>query len=87
MLYLTEIKCLDWSGDYYGYFYVNAYCHICGLEDIDNCYVPEKLVTVIEDYNWTPVKVNDTLSIFQYIYRKYFKRHFYHGRRVNWEKE
>lgn len=87
MCYFTEIRCRDWTGDWYGYFYTIARRPIRKLQDINSFYIPDGLRLIIYDYSWEPVEVNSNLSIFQYIYRKYFKKSFRFGYRVNWEKE
>ena len=88
MLHLTEIKCVDYTGEWYGYFYVNARKPLRNIKDVDNNnFVPDGLRLVIDDQYYTPVSINGTLDPFTYIWRKYFKKHFHFGYRVNWEKE
>lgn len=86
MFHFTEIKCRDWTGEWNGYFYVNARRPLRKVQDIDAYHVPDGARLIIDDNSWEPVEITN-LSIFQYIYRKYFKRYFRFGYRVNWEKE
>lgn len=87
MLHLTEIKCVDNAGKNYGYFYVNARLPLRSLKHVDGYHVPDALRLVIYENNWTPVDICGSLGLFTYLYRKYIKKSFPHGRRINWEKE
>lgn len=87
MLYLTEIKCFDYSGEWTGYFYVYARRPIRNLKDIMTNKMPNGLRLVLEDQYWTPYAYCGTLNPFTFIFRKYFKKRFSYGWRINWEKE
>lgn len=87
MLHLTEIKCLDKQG-LYNYFYVNARCPLRNLKNaLQSPFVPDGLRIIILDKELSPIQICGSLDPITYLYRKYFKRYFVNGYRINWEKE
>ena len=86
-LNLYEIQCLDYTGEWTGYFYVHSFKTLRHKKDtIKSGYVPDGLRLVIDDQYWTPVTIM-SLNPFVYFWKKYIKKYFHYGWRVNWEKE
>ena len=86
-LNLYEIQCLDYANNWIGYFYVHSFKTLRHKKDsIKNGYVPNGLRFIINDQYWAPTKVTP-LNPFVYFWKKYIKKYFYFGWRVNWEKE
>ena len=88
MFHFTEIICRDWTGEWNCYFYVNAKKALRNVKNVlDNRYVPDGLRLVIEEYQYEPYQICGNIGLFTYLYRKYLKKGFRFGYRVNWEKE
>lgn len=86
--HFTEIKCTNEFHDWYGYFYINAYKPLRNQNNaLNNSYVPDGFRLILMDQYWTPVEIRGNFGFIGYIYKKYFKRYFHLGYRVNWEKE
>lgn len=86
MFFYYELKCTDSTGFYfYYYFYCNKPIRSIKTA-LNSGYAPDKLRLLIDDTYKTPVSVR-RLSLFEYLYLKKFKRHFYLGWREKWEKK
>ena len=84
-----ELECVDWFGfSTYYYFYSSR-----EIRDIKTAlnrgYAPDAIRIVVDDREEKPIKIRSMHNIFEYIYKKYFKKAgtFRMGYRVDWEKE
>ena len=84
-----ELECVDWFG-FSTYYYFYSPCEIRDLKMVLNrgC-APDAMRIVVDDREEKPIKIRSIHNIFEYIYKKYFKKAetFRMGYRVNWEKE
>lgn len=87
-LNLYEIKALDWTGQWYEYYYCLCRSTLDSVQMAKTNAIPDKCRLVMDDRDAMPVEVN-RISLIKYIYRKYFKKghKFHFGYKVNWEKE
>lgn len=85
-----ELKCMDWLG-YYTYYYFYSPRAIRNPKmALKRGYAPDAMRIVVDDrYEEEPVEIRFMHNIFEYIYKKYFKKAgtFRLGYRVDWEKE
>lgn len=85
-----ELECLDYSGEWYEYYYFYSPRAIRNPKSaLKNGYAPDGMRIIVEDRESHPVRVRFMHNIFEYIYLKYFKKRatFKFGYRVNWEEE
>lgn len=84
-----ELECVDWFG-FSTYYYFYSHCAISNLKTALNrgC-APDGMRIVVDDREDNPIKIRSIHNIFEYIYKKYFKKAgtFRMGYRVDWEKE
>ena len=84
-----ELECVDWF-DFSTYYYFYSPRVICSLKTALNYgNAPRAMIIVIDDREEKPIKIRSIHNIFEYIYKKYFKKAgtFRMGYRVDWEKE
>lgn len=86
MLNLFEIKCLDYTGEWFEYYYCHCSCFLRGVKMAKTNAIPDKCRLVMDDRYAEPCAVR-YLPPLKYLWYKYFKRRFHFGRRINWEKE
>ena len=84
-----ELECMDGFG-FGTYYYFYSPRVICSLKTALNYgNAPKAMIIVIDDREEMPIKIRSIHNIFEYIYKKYFKKAgtFRMGYRVDWEKE
>lgn len=84
-----ELKCLDKMG-FYTYYYFYSPRTIRNLKKVLNRgYASDAMRLVIDDREESPIEIKFIHNIFEYIYKKYFKKAgtFKLGYRVDWKKE
>ena len=83
-----ELRCVDCQG-FFTYYYFYSPRIIRRLETaLYSGYAPDGLRLLVAERGETPFIIKP-LPIFNYLYKKYFKRAgtFHCGERINWEKE
>lgn len=84
-----ELECLDWFG-FSTYYYFYSHREIRSPKTALNrgC-APDAMRIIVDDREEEPIKIRVIHNIFEYIYKKYFKKAgtFKMGYRVDWEKE
>lgn len=84
-----ELECMDGFG-FGTYYYFYSPREIRNLKAVLNrgC-APDAMRIVVDDREEMPIKIRSIHNIFEYIYKKYFKKAgtFRMGYRVDWEKE
>lgn len=86
MFNLYEIKCTDYTGMWFEYYYCHATGRLNEYKRVLTNAVPDKVRLVIDD-RYSDVTTISRLNPISFLYRKYIKRRFHWGRRINWEKE
>lgn len=82
-----EIEYIDNIMGHSYYVYLEIFDKINLYVVQSNIYpLPTYLRLLVDDRDLTAVNLNK-INIFQFTYRKYFKKHFKWGWRLNWEKE
>lgn len=84
-----ELECVDWFGfSTYYYFYSPRAIRNPKMA-LNRGYASDAMRLVIDDREEKPIKIRSIHNIFEYIYKKYFKKAgtFRMGYRVDWEKE
>lgn len=84
-----ELECLDWFGfSTYYYFYSPREIRNPKTALNRGC-APDAMRIIVDDREEEPIKIRSIHNIFEYIYKKYFKKAgtFRMGYRVDWEKE
>lgn len=82
-----EIKCNAWTSGRFEYYYCIADARrLRSARAAKTNAIPDKCRLVMDDRYAEPCAVTP-LGLPQYIWRKYFKRRFHWGKRINWEKE
>lgn len=84
-----ELECVDWF-DFSTYYYFYSPREIRNLKAaLNHGCAPDAMRLVIDDREEKPIKIRSIHNIFEYIYKKYFKKAgtFRMGYRVDWEKE
>lgn len=84
-----ELKCIDWMG-FYTYYYFYSPRAICNPKmALNRGYASDAMRLVIDDREESPIEIRFIYNIFEYIYKKHFKKAgtFRLGYRVDWEKE
>ncbi|MDY5068253.1 MAG: hypothetical protein SPE58_05880 [Lactobacillus johnsonii] len=84
-----ELECVDRFG-FSTYYYFYSHCAISNLKTaLNRGRAPDAMRIVVDDREETPIKIRVIHNIFEYIYKKYFKKAgtFRMGYRVDWEKE
>lgn len=84
-----ELKCMDKMGFYTYYYFYSYRVPRTSKTALNNGYAPDAMRIVIDDREENPIEIRFIHNIFEYIYKKYFKKTgtFHLGYRVNWEKE
>ena len=84
-----ELTCIDSMG-FYTYYYFYSPRHPRNPKSaLRHGYGPDAMRFIINDREESPVELRFMNNIFEYIYKKYFKKAgtFNLGYRVDWEKE
>lgn len=84
-----ELKCMNEMG-FYTYYYFYSPCVIHNFKTALNCgCAPDAMRIVVDDREESPIEIRFIHNVFEYIYKKYFKKAgtFRLGYRVDWEKE
>lgn len=84
-----ELKCLDDLGFYTYYYFYSPRAIRNPKMALDNGYAPDALRILIDDRGEGVCQIRFVHNIFEYLYKKYFKKAgtFRLGYRVDWEKE
>lgn len=88
LLNLFEIKCKDYTGEWYEYYYCKTKVFLRGLKMINYKNIPINCYFVMDDRSATPIAIR-YMPPLKYLYYKYFRRQwrFRLGKRINWKKE
>lgn len=84
-----ELTCID-KMDFFTYYYFYSPRAIRNPKTaLNHGYAPDAMRLVVDDREESPVVIRPMHNIFEYIYKKYFKKAgtFTFGYRVDWEKE
>jgi len=84
-----ELECVDWFGfSTYYYFYSPRAIRNPKMA-LNRGYASDAMRLVVDDREESPIEIRSMHNIFEYIYKKYFKKAgtFRMGYRVDWEKE
>jgi hypothetical protein len=85
-MYFFQLVTLEPICGFHKYYYFMATGGRCPrFIKLDSNY-PDKLRLLVEDREETPLTL-ECIDFFTYLYRKYIKKCFLWGERVNWEKE
>jgi hypothetical protein len=85
-----ELECIDdWTGFYTYYYFYSPRAIRNPKMVLNRGYAPDAMRLVVDDREEKPIKIRFMHNIFEYIYKKYFKKAgtFRMGCRVDWEKE
>lgn len=84
-----EMKCMDDFGFYTYYYFYSPRAIRNPKSALKYGYAPDSLRLLIDDREESPIEICFMHNIFEYIYKKYFKKAgtFHLGYRVNWKKE
>lgn len=85
-----ELECIDdWTGFYTYYYFYSPRAIRNPKMALNRGYAPDAMRLVVDDREEKPIKIRFMHNIFEYIYKKYFKKAetFRMGCRVDWEKE
>lgn len=84
-----ELKCMDKFGFYTYYYFYSPRAPRNSKAALKRGYAPDSMRIIVDDREEFPVKIRFVYNIFEYIYKKYFKKAgtFFGGYRVNWEEE
>jgi len=84
-----ELKCMDGMGFYTYYYFYSPRAIRNPKMALNRGYVSDAMRLVVDDREESPIEIRFMHNIFEYIYKKYFKKAgtFRLGYRVNWEKE
>jgi hypothetical protein len=84
-----ELKGMDKMGFYTYYYFYSPRTPRNPKTALQNGYAPDAMRIVFDDRYESPIEIKFMHNIFEYIYKKYFKKAgtFRLGYRVDWEKE
>jgi len=84
-----ELKCMDRFGFYTYYYFYSPRAPRSPKQALNRGYAPDAMRIVVDDREEPPVEIRFMYNIFEYVYKKYFKKAgtFHGGYRVDWEKE
>lgn len=84
-----ELKCMDVMGFYTYYYFYSPHAIRNSKTALKRGYTPDGMRIVVDDREEHPIEIRFMHNIFEYIYKKYFKKAgtFRLGYRVDWEKE
>ena len=84
-----ELKCMDWMGFYTYYYFYSPRAIRNPKMALNRGYASDAMRLVVDDREENPIEIRPMHNIFEYIYKKYFKKAgtFRLGYRVDWEKE
>lgn len=84
-----ELKGMDRLGFYTYYYFYSPRTPRSPKTALQRGYAPDAMRIVFDDRDESPVEIRIMHNIFEYIYKKYFKKAgtFRLGYRIDWEKE
>lgn len=84
-----ELVCLDEVGLFKYYYFYSPRAPKSAKVALQSGYAPDAIRLLVFEEDELPVRIRRMNNIFEYIYKKYFKKKhsFTFGRRVDWEVE
>lgn len=84
-----ELTCMDRLGFYTYYYFYSPRAPRNPKTALTSGYAPDAMRLVVDDREEHPIAIRFVHNIFEYFYKKYFKRAgtFKLGYRVDWKKE